>query len=168
MILEKPYAGWSYIHLFDLEMELSYLGCGNAPFNWLSACKYGLNHHLPATLLFYSERWGDAIVIADERRTSILPAHEDEASLLVYEDYNIRRLTEDIIMDISRDFDSWIKEWVAEPVNPYLSEEELKYMDEMYWQGQEFKATERLEEQLKTALRETESAYLKRKWKAGR
>ncbi len=164
-MLEKPYAGWSYIHLFDFEMELSYLGCGNAPFDWLSACKYGLDHHLPVTLLFYSEKCGEAVVTADMHHTSILPACEDEGNLLVYEDYNIRNLTEDILTDINRDFDSWIKEWVAEPFNPYLPRAEYENMEKMRRQRQDFRETERLEEQLKTALRETESSYLRGEWK---
>ena len=165
-MLKKPYAGWSHIDLLDFNMEVSYNYSGNAPFNWLFACKHGLDYHLPAALLFDSEGYGEVVVVADECHTSILYTDIAEMSLItVSEEYNLMNLTEELVMDINRDFDSWVKEWIAEPINPYLSSEEREYMNMLHWQGCYYRETERMEERLKTALRETESSWLKRTWR---
>lgn len=65
---------------------------------------------------------GDTTIIADNRHTTIfINDAYDGISMYIYEDYNILNLSEDIFMDISHDFDSWIKEWIAYVGSPCLS-----------------------------------------------
>ncbi len=164
-MLEKPSGGDSAIHLFDLDMriESALYFHANPPFNWLSACKYALENHLPVTLPFY---WNmtSTFVIADDYRTSILyDCYFPNRKMWVYEGYTIMNLTENIFTDISRDIDSWVNEWIA--INPFLPQEEKHYMYTHENIIFPYFATERIEMRLKTALRELESAYLRRKWK---
>lgn len=162
-MLEKPNAGWGRLRLFDVDMEI---GCDcdwDAPLIWLKACKYGLEHKLPITLHFDSGE-ESAMVIADENRTNILyNDYHGEEFFYVYESYNRMNLAEDIIMDINRDFDSWIAEWFAyESYERYLSREDMEFRNKCIWGGEYFRENERLELHLKTALREAESVWLKK------
>lgn len=165
-MLGQPRDGWSRLHLFDIDIEVDCFFGDDNPFNWLKACKFGLEKQLPATLLFDSEELGQTIVIADGSRTTIFI---DDAykgmSMRIYEHYNIRNLAEAIIMDINRDFNSW-KECIGYFGHPkYSSREDIEFQSKMLMQGQYFRELERVEMRLKTALRETESALLKRNWK---
>ena len=166
-MLKKPYAGWSRMQLFEVDMEISYLSylcyCGNGPFEWLKACKFGLDNQLPVTLQFGTEGKGNVILIADFTRTCMLPAPAIyDTDLLIYDDYNVMDLVEEIFTDINRDFESWITEWIALDGSHYFSNEDRAYIAEMNCIPElEFLAYEKLEMRLKKALRETESALLR-------
>lgn len=165
-MLKKPRDGWSRFHLFDVDIVISYLFANDNPFGWLKACQFGLENQLPATLQFDSEERGDTAVIANDRHTTIfINDAYDGISMYIYEDYNILNLTEDIFMDISRDFDSWIEEWIALAGSPCLSSN-TNFMAEMWRrQGADFWENETLGFCLKKTLREVESALLGIQWK---
>ncbi len=170
-MLDKPCDGWCHMHFFDVDMVLSYLGylCyeGNGPFEWLKACKFGLDNQLPVTLQFETEGKGKVILISDFTRTCMLPTpaiHNEE--LVIYDDYNVMNLIENLVMDIDRDFDSWISQWIAMSGSHDLSKEDERFItDRKHIPDMEYQAYEQLELQLKKALRETESAWLRMQWK---
>lgn len=164
-MLEKPHDGWCHMQLFDVDIVLDADWDDDNPFDWLQACQVGVEKQLPATLIFKSE-FREIVMIADNNHTKIWTddGFDDNKSLLVYDNYNIEHLTEDIFMDINRDFDDWIKEWIVYG----FQSSHRQYDDFMYKmsiQGQFFRETEQIEMRLKTALRKMESALLKRKWK---
>lgn len=170
-MLKKPYNGWSRMHLFDVDVEISYLSYlyydATGPFEWLKACKFGLDNQLPVTLQFGTEGRGDVILVSDYTRTCMIPAPAiHDTNLLIYDDYNVMDLVEELVMDINHDFENWITEWIALDGSHYLSNKDSNYiagMDRI--PGMEFRAYEKFEMRLKKALRETESAYLRVQWK---
>lgn len=168
-MLEKPCHGWCHMHLFDVDIELSYLSYlsydeASGPFEWLKACQFGLDNQLPVTLAFATEGKGDVILISDFTRTCLLPAPAiHTAELLTYDNYTVMQLVEEMITDINRDFESWITDWIALDGSHDLSEEDEAYIAEMNRiPGMAFRAYEKLEMRLKKALREMESAWLRR------
>lgn len=167
-MLEKPCNGWCHMHLFDMDMELSYLAYqwydGVGPFEWLKACQYGLDHQLPVKLVFGTEGKGDVILISDFTRTCLQPAPAiHTAELLTYNNYTVMQLVEEMITDINRDFERWITDWIALDGSHDLSEEDKAYIAEINRiPGMEPRAYEKLEMRLKKALRETESAWLRK------
>lgn len=170
-MLEKPHDdGWSRLQLFDVDIEINCYFGKDCPFNWLKACQFGLENRLPATLFFDAQDSGTiVVVIADDSHTTIFIDDAYDGKLVhIYDYYNIMNLTEDIFMDISRDFDSWTESIYCFGDPRYFSRKDIEFQNKMRTQGQYFRETERVELRLKTALQETESAYLKRKWKAGR
>ena len=76
-------------------------------------------------------------------------------------------LTEDIVTDINRDFDAWIEEWYDYEIWGLrdLSQEDIKFRNKRLGAEGFFWRNVRLDLRLKTALREAESAWLRRKWK---
>lgn len=167
-MLKKPYKGAAGIHFFDIDIEFFTdweYGSDNAPIHWLKACKFGLEHDLPVTLAFLGDGDIHAEVIADEDRTSVWFVGED--TFYVYEGYGKMNLTEDIVTDINRDFDAWIEEWYDYEIWGLrdLSQEDINFRNKRLGAEGFFWRNERVELRLKTALREAESAWLRRKWK---
>lgn len=168
-MLEKPYYGRCHFHLFEVDMELSYLchlcyADGSGPFEWLKACQFGLDNNLPVTLAFESEGRGRVILISDFTRTCLLPSPLiHPTKLLVYDNYTVMQLVEELFADINRDFESWIIHWINMDGNHDVSEEDRQYMRDMQVSPDtEFLVYEKLEKRLKRALRDMESAWLRK------
>ena len=112
---------------------------------------------------------GDGVINAKynayEDRTSVWIAGKD--IFYVYEVYSKINLTEDIVTDINRYFYAWIEEWYDYEIWGLrdLSQEDIKFRNKRLGAEGFFWRNERMELRLKTALREAESAWLRRKWK---
>lgn len=116
-MLAKPQNGWSSISLFDFQAEASYLV--DIPFEWLQTCKYGIENRLPITL-FIDEEGSEEYITSYYDVTHIIVDRDDEIQCLTYRKYDFMDLTADIICDIRKYFEDWVR-W-----SPYEDEKETE------------------------------------------
>ncbi|MDO4864538.1 MAG: hypothetical protein Q4A05_10250 [Ruminococcus sp.] len=103
-MLSKPVHGWSTFSIRDFKAHVSDLV--DIPFDWLHACKNGLENRIPIAL-YIDEEGKEDYIIAHISETYIIT--EDEDMLLKYfNNIGMYDITYMLIDDIKAFFDDWV------------------------------------------------------------
>ena len=86
----------------------------DVPFNWLIACKNGLEHNIPVSL-YIEEEGSNSIIVTYYYSTHIIIEDEDmNRSLKTIDDIDFLDITYMLLNDIKDNFEDWVKWFVYE------------------------------------------------------
>lgn len=111
-MLSKPRYGWSEVTLGDFKTSASNLD--DVPFDWLRACKNGLEYGLPISL-YIEEEGSNSIIVTYYYSTHIIIEDEElNRNLKTIEDLDFMDITYMLLNDFRDNFEDWVKWFVYE------------------------------------------------------
>lgn len=107
-MLGKPHGGWTEIKIGDFIGYESYLT--DIPVDCLNACIYALSNNSPLSF-FVDEEGSEFIVTSYYNGTYIIKRYEDsdEGEEFLSSSFNFRDLAIEILYDIEKYYDDWVK-----------------------------------------------------------
>lgn len=105
-MLVNPHAGWVTITLGDFIDRASYLT--NVPEDCLDALAYGIENRKPVAVWFDAEGWEYTITFTYDETYIVRQDDEAKHELFVI-DKSIEQIAKEVISDIERDYDAWLK-----------------------------------------------------------
>lgn len=107
-MLSTPSAGWSVFTLDDFQTSASYMT--DIPFDWLRACKNGLQYVIPAS--FYLDAEGSECLITSDWDCTYIISRSSGTNTLYKSNVNLGQFAEMLLTDLKKDFDLWAG-WVT-------------------------------------------------------
>ena len=102
-MLSTPSAGWSVFTLDDFQTSASYMT--DIPFDWLRACKNGLQYVIPAS--FYLDAEGSECLITSDWDCTYIISRDSGTDTLYKLNVNLGQFAEMLLTDLKKDFDLW-------------------------------------------------------------
>lgn len=108
-MLSNPEHGWCNIKIGDFEGVASYLT--DVPFNCLAAFiqYFDRSSNLNSASVYFDEEGTEFYTVFDYYSTYIIIEREEKPELKYLDDVGIKQLANELIEDLERDFDCWVK-----------------------------------------------------------
>lgn len=108
-MLSNPDAGWCNVKIGDFEGEASYLT--DIPFVCLNSFIQYLTkgNNINSISMYFDEEGTEFFLVCDYYITYIIIERDETPELKYYNNIGIKQLANELIKDLERDFDSWVK-----------------------------------------------------------